>query len=131
MVLFENRTWHAGGLNRSGHTRLAVMMQCGYRCLNAVDDPAPASSTDRTWLIAAPGLDWVAPLSAHGPAPRTNSRWPATCAGHQRATRGAAGRVPATPHHARGYTLRSSGNGRPYAAVTGTHQHAPLLEATP
>ncbi|WP_018546167.1 phytanoyl-CoA dioxygenase family protein [Streptomyces sp. LaPpAH-108] len=42
VVLFENRTWHAGGLNRSGHTRLAVMMQYGYRWLNAVDDPSPA-----------------------------------------------------------------------------------------
>ncbi|WP_017239000.1 phytanoyl-CoA dioxygenase family protein [Streptomyces sp. SS] len=41
VVLFENRTWHAGGLNRSGHDRLAVMMQYGYRWLNAVDDPAP------------------------------------------------------------------------------------------
>ncbi|MER6445423.1 phytanoyl-CoA dioxygenase family protein [Streptomyces venezuelae] len=41
VVLFENRTWHAGGLNRSGHTRLAVMMQYGYRWLNAVDDPSP------------------------------------------------------------------------------------------
>ncbi|MFK0179626.1 phytanoyl-CoA dioxygenase family protein [Streptomyces xanthochromogenes] len=41
VVLFENRTWHAGGLNRSGHERLAVMMQYGYRWLNTVDDPAP------------------------------------------------------------------------------------------
>ncbi|MEU3282047.1 phytanoyl-CoA dioxygenase family protein [Streptomyces antibioticus] len=41
VVLFENRTWHAGGLNRSGRTRLAVMMQYGYRWLNAVDGPVP------------------------------------------------------------------------------------------
>jgi ectoine hydroxylase-related dioxygenase (phytanoyl-CoA dioxygenase family) len=41
VVLFENRTWHAGGLNRSGRTRLAVMMQYGFRWLNAVDDPTP------------------------------------------------------------------------------------------
>ncbi|MFB7999724.1 phytanoyl-CoA dioxygenase family protein [Streptomyces sp. NPDC056002] len=41
VVLFENRTWHAGGLNRSGRARLAVMMQYGYRWLNQVDDPAP------------------------------------------------------------------------------------------
>ncbi|AVH55592.1 MULTISPECIES: phytanoyl-CoA dioxygenase family protein [Streptomyces] len=39
--LFENRTWHAGGLNTSGHPRLAVMMQYGYRWLAPVDDPAP------------------------------------------------------------------------------------------
>ncbi|GAA0347115.1 phytanoyl-CoA dioxygenase family protein [Streptomyces blastmyceticus] len=41
VLLFENRTWHAGGLNTSGHPRLAVMMQYGYRWLAAVDDPAP------------------------------------------------------------------------------------------
>ncbi|MEV6674343.1 phytanoyl-CoA dioxygenase family protein [Streptomyces sp. NPDC051162] len=40
-LLFENRTWHAGGLNTSGHPRLAVMMQYGYRWLAPVDDPAP------------------------------------------------------------------------------------------
>ncbi|MGH3273892.1 MAG: phytanoyl-CoA dioxygenase family protein [Streptosporangiaceae bacterium] len=40
-LLFENRTWHAGGLNTSGRTRLAVMMQYGYRWLAPVDDPAP------------------------------------------------------------------------------------------
>ncbi|MCZ1008435.1 phytanoyl-CoA dioxygenase family protein [Streptomyces lydicus] len=52
VVLFENRTWHAGGLNRSGRTRLAVMMQYGFRWLNAVDDPAPG-------LLDRPGLDHV------------------------------------------------------------------------
>ncbi|MBC9718449.1 phytanoyl-CoA dioxygenase family protein [Streptomyces sp. TRM66268-LWL] len=41
VMLFENRTWHAGGLNSSGHTRLAVMMQYGYRWLAQLDDPAP------------------------------------------------------------------------------------------
>ncbi|KIZ15373.1 phytanoyl-CoA dioxygenase family protein [Streptomyces natalensis] len=40
-LLFENRTWHAGGLNTSGRLRLAVMMQYGYRWLAPVDDPAP------------------------------------------------------------------------------------------
>nr|WP_330347836.1 methyltransferase domain-containing protein [Streptomyces sp. NBC_00582] len=75
MVLFENRTWHAGGLNRCGHERLAVMMQYGYRWLNAVDDPAPASSTGRTWttssgrssapVTATP----TAPAPARAPAP--------------------------------------------------------------
>ncbi|GHD34506.1 hypothetical protein GCM10007147_40230 [Nocardiopsis kunsanensis] len=39
VLLFENRTWHAGGLNTSGHTRLAVMMQYGYRWLAPLDDP--------------------------------------------------------------------------------------------
>jgi hypothetical protein len=52
VVLFENRTWHAGGLNRAGHERLAVMMQYGYRWLNAVDDPAPG-------LLDRPDLDDV------------------------------------------------------------------------
>ncbi|WP_411150537.1 phytanoyl-CoA dioxygenase family protein [Streptomyces sp. A30] len=41
VMLFENRLWHAGGLNSSGRPRLAVMMQYGYRWLAAVDDPAP------------------------------------------------------------------------------------------
>jgi ectoine hydroxylase-related dioxygenase (phytanoyl-CoA dioxygenase family) len=39
-VLFENRTWHAGGLNTSGTVRIALMMQYGYRWLAPVDDPA-------------------------------------------------------------------------------------------
>lgn len=38
VLLFENRTWHAGGLNTSGHPRLAVMMQYGYRWLAPIDD---------------------------------------------------------------------------------------------
>jgi len=37
-VLFENRTWHAGGLNFSGAPRIALMMQYGYRWLAPVDD---------------------------------------------------------------------------------------------
>ncbi|MFI0818575.1 phytanoyl-CoA dioxygenase family protein [Streptomyces sp. NPDC021098] len=41
VLLFENRTWHAGGLNTCGRPRLAVMMQYGYRWLAPVDDPAP------------------------------------------------------------------------------------------
>lgn len=41
-VIFENRTWHAGGVNRSAEVRLAVMMQYGYRWLQPVDDPYPA-----------------------------------------------------------------------------------------
>jgi hypothetical protein len=41
-VLFENRTWHVGGLNTSGRTRIAVMIQYGFRWLAPVDDPAPA-----------------------------------------------------------------------------------------
>lgn len=41
VVLFENRTWHAGGINTSGQPRIAVMMQYGYRWLQPVDDPVP------------------------------------------------------------------------------------------
>lgn len=40
-VLFENRTWHAGGINTSGQPRVAVMLQYGYRWLAPVDDPVP------------------------------------------------------------------------------------------
>ncbi|GGW04157.1 MULTISPECIES: phytanoyl-CoA dioxygenase family protein [Streptomyces] len=39
-VLFENRTWHTGGINLSGLPRLALMLQYGYRWLHPVDDPA-------------------------------------------------------------------------------------------
>ena len=39
-VLFENRTWHAGGTNTSGTPRLALMLQYGFRWLAPVDDPA-------------------------------------------------------------------------------------------
>jgi hypothetical protein len=59
-VLFENRTWHAGGINTSGHPRLALMMQYGYRWLAPVDDPATdllqrsdLSSIERQLLGAA------------------------------------------------------------------------------
>jgi hypothetical protein len=41
VVLFENRTWHAGGCNTSGRPRIALMIQYGYRWLAPVDDPAP------------------------------------------------------------------------------------------
>jgi len=41
VVLFENRTWHAGGCNTSGCPRIALMIQYGYRWLVPVDDPAP------------------------------------------------------------------------------------------
>lgn len=40
-VLFENRLYHAGGLNTSNHPRIALMIQYGYRWLAPVDDPAP------------------------------------------------------------------------------------------
>ncbi|MFJ6433315.1 phytanoyl-CoA dioxygenase family protein [Streptomyces sp. NPDC091416] len=39
-VLFENRTWHTGGINLSGHPRIALMLQYGYRWLHPIDDPA-------------------------------------------------------------------------------------------
>lgn len=38
VVLFENRTWHAGGINQSSSKRLAVMVQYGYRWLAPVDE---------------------------------------------------------------------------------------------
>ncbi|MGW5688898.1 phytanoyl-CoA dioxygenase family protein [Nonomuraea sp. NPDC003754] len=50
VVLFENRTWHAGGINTSGRPRIALMLQYGYRWLHPVDDPAPH-------LLQRPGLD--------------------------------------------------------------------------
>ncbi|MEV1040467.1 phytanoyl-CoA dioxygenase family protein [Streptomyces sp. NPDC050204] len=39
-VIFENRTWHAAGINLSGLPRIALMLQYGYRWLQPVDDPA-------------------------------------------------------------------------------------------
>jgi hypothetical protein len=56
-LLFENRTWHAGGVNRSGAPRLALILQYGYRWLASVDDqssiPADASPIMRQ-LLGAP-----------------------------------------------------------------------------
>ncbi|MGH3504359.1 MAG: phytanoyl-CoA dioxygenase family protein, partial [Nocardioidaceae bacterium] len=51
-ILFENRTWHAGGLNCSAAARLALMMQYGYRWLAPVDDPNPE-------IASRPGLTEV------------------------------------------------------------------------
>ena len=45
-VIFENRTWHAAGINTSGRPRIAVMMQYGYRWLAPVDDP-PTTALER------------------------------------------------------------------------------------
>ncbi|WP_367132925.1 MULTISPECIES: phytanoyl-CoA dioxygenase family protein [Streptomyces] len=59
-VLFENRTWHASGINLSGQPRIAVMMQYGYRWLHPVDDPYtnlrndPALSSIERQLLGAP-----------------------------------------------------------------------------
>ncbi|MFG6196892.1 phytanoyl-CoA dioxygenase family protein [Nonomuraea sp. JJY05] len=41
VVLFENRTFHASGVNTSGQPRIAFMLQYGYPGLQPVDDPAP------------------------------------------------------------------------------------------
>ncbi|WP_083982804.1 phytanoyl-CoA dioxygenase family protein [Actinomadura hibisca] len=49
-VLFENRTWHAGGLNTSGRPRIAVMIQYGFRWLARVDDPPLRLTPDRANL---------------------------------------------------------------------------------
>jgi ectoine hydroxylase-related dioxygenase (phytanoyl-CoA dioxygenase family) len=59
-VLFENRTYHAGGLNTSGEPRISLMIQYGYRWVAPVDDPAPglpdcADLTDiQRQLLGAP-----------------------------------------------------------------------------
>jgi predicted kinase len=45
-VLFENRTWHTGGINLSGRPRIALMLQYGYRWLRPVDDPATELRAD-------------------------------------------------------------------------------------
>ncbi|WP_445529754.1 phytanoyl-CoA dioxygenase family protein [Streptomyces cyslabdanicus] len=45
-VLFENRTWHTGGINLSGQPRIALMLQYGYRWLHPVDDPATELRAD-------------------------------------------------------------------------------------
>ena len=37
VLLFENRTWHAGGVNTSGRTRKCVMMQYAYRWVKPID----------------------------------------------------------------------------------------------
>lgn len=36
-VLFENRTFHTGGINQSGKTRKCIMIQYGFRWLKPVD----------------------------------------------------------------------------------------------
>lgn len=63
VVLFENRTWHAGGLNSSGHPQIAIMIQYGYRWLAPVDDSMAellerTDLTDIQWqLLGAPDRD--------------------------------------------------------------------------
>jgi hypothetical protein len=79
-VLFENRTWHAGGLNFSGAPRIALMMQYGYRWLAPVDDTyqrlleTEALSDVQRQLLGAPDRaadGSVAKGSGSGPL----SRW--------------------------------------------------------
>lgn len=56
-LLFENRTWHAGGLNVSGAPRIALIFQYGYRWLAQVDDPVaawPAMTAIDRQLLGAP-----------------------------------------------------------------------------
>jgi ectoine hydroxylase-related dioxygenase (phytanoyl-CoA dioxygenase family) len=73
-LLFENRTWHAGGLNVSGELRIAVIYQYGYRWLAQVDDPVDvwpeATAIERQLLGAPDRADHGTP--ARVPAPR---RW--------------------------------------------------------
>jgi hypothetical protein len=56
-LLFENRTWHAGGLNMSGEPRIALIYQYGYRWLAQVDDPVdiwPEATAIERQLLGAP-----------------------------------------------------------------------------
>jgi len=59
-LLFENRTWHAGGLNVSGEPRIALIYQYGYRWLAQVDDPVdiwPEATAVERQLLGAPDRD--------------------------------------------------------------------------
>jgi hypothetical protein len=81
-VLFENRTYHAGGLNTSGSPRLAVMIQYGYRWLAPVDDPAPellnrAGITDvQRQLLGAPDRNPDGSLAKGAGAASLHRRYP-------------------------------------------------------
>ncbi|MFC4512193.1 phytanoyl-CoA dioxygenase family protein [Streptomyces ehimensis] len=50
-ILFENRTWHASGINLSGTPRIALMMQYGYRWLQPVDDPYTELRDDKSLSV--------------------------------------------------------------------------------
>ncbi|MGW2552875.1 phytanoyl-CoA dioxygenase family protein [Streptomyces sp. NPDC001635] len=71
-VLFENRTWHAGGLNTSGRTSVAVMMQYGYRWLAPIDSLSPSlldrrHLTDVEWqLLGCPDRDRDGSIALEG-----------------------------------------------------------------
>ena len=98
VVLFENRTWHASGLNTCGTTRKCMMMQYSYRWFKPVNDatlgplfgfdystrvPPDASAVERQLLDALtvdpgrkrhrddgyrPLLDWSRARGLTGPA---------------------------------------------------------------
>ena len=51
-LIFENRTWHAGAVNLSGHTRKAVMFGYGYRWAAPIDyRTQPASLLKKVDLL--------------------------------------------------------------------------------
>ncbi|BAJ29873.1 MULTISPECIES: phytanoyl-CoA dioxygenase family protein [Kitasatospora] len=81
VLLFENRTWHAGGLNTSGRPRLAVMMQYGYRWLADLDDPA-LHLRERTdlgdverQLLGAPDRNEDGSVTHEGAGARAVQQW--------------------------------------------------------
>jgi ectoine hydroxylase-related dioxygenase (phytanoyl-CoA dioxygenase family) len=80
-VLFENRTWHAGGRNTSATPRVALMLQYGYRWLAPVDDPlpedspAPATDVERQ-LLGVPDRAPDGSLAKGVGAAALRRRWP-------------------------------------------------------
>ncbi|MFQ6197091.1 phytanoyl-CoA dioxygenase family protein [Streptomyces sp. NPDC000405] len=81
-VLFENRTWHASGVNLSGAPRIALMMQYGYRWLQPVDDPYTELRADQSLseieqqLLGAPDRNPDGSL-AKGKGAEPLRAWPA------------------------------------------------------
>jgi ectoine hydroxylase-related dioxygenase (phytanoyl-CoA dioxygenase family) len=80
-VLFENRTWHASGINLSGRPRIALMLQYGYRWLQPVDDPAtdlladPALSPIERQLVGMPDRNPDGSLAKGAGAAPLHSWW--------------------------------------------------------
>ncbi|MDX2576703.1 phytanoyl-CoA dioxygenase family protein [Streptomyces scabiei] len=83
-VLFENRTWHASGINLSGRPRIALMLQYGYRWLHPVDDPAtdlladPALSPIERQLVGMPDRNPDGSLAKGAGAAPLRSWWHST-----------------------------------------------------
>ncbi|MFG3518327.1 hypothetical protein [Streptomyces bobili] len=83
-MLFENRTWHASGINPSGRPRIALMLQYGYRWLQPVDDPAtdllvdPALSPSEQQLVGMPDRNPDGSLAKGAGAALLRSWWHST-----------------------------------------------------